>query len=604
MCGIAGIIVRHNESPGNREGQHVLDMLKEISHRGPDQMGLLIKGDALIGANRLSITDRHGGDQPICSCCSDWSIAFNGEIYNFQQLRKELNQGHSLRSDSDTEVLLHLFEDQGEDCFRLLNGMFAFCITDGATTYLVRDRFGIKPLYYRIERGQLRFASEAKSLVLDERPRLNLESTYLNFETNVGNETLFKGIFEVPRGSYLCFNSLSGELSMKRYYSMRKLEPKSVGTQEAIERTRWLVKDAVRVRTNTDLCYGCSVSGGLDSAIVASLSRPKCLFSAVVRGRKYLEEESYLKYVESASSSETLRVTPSITQLESHLVEMVYALDFPVTTLAGFTQFVVCEQVNKHQVRILLSGLGADEFFGGYVRYAALMLRDRLDLVAARFPDYKPLLSKTTEADRSRLPHRTYFHLINRGEFSEEGANVVKEIFSRGSSILNSAALVDMSISFPPLLRADDRLNMYFGIEGRSPFLDHRIVEFALSLEDSLKIRNQANRIDTKFVLREAFKDVISPEILERRDKVGFPSPVTLWLNDRYNYVVNNANRVLQTSNALKGIFDNSILSDTSEFSRTKWHMVQFAAWYLIFFEKCSLEEARRILFHPPRRYR
>ncbi|MDP9314409.1 MAG: asparagine synthase (glutamine-hydrolyzing) [Chloroflexota bacterium] len=601
MCGIVGALDTR-DTKRRSQNACTLDMLGKIQHRGPDESCVTSVGSVSLGACRLSIVDPELGSQPIRSMCSQLQlvIAFNGEIYNFRTLRAALQEDHDFRSASDTEVILHAFEEFGVEAFSRLNGMFAFCITDGETSYLVRDRFGVKPLYYRCEGTRLLFASEARAL-LGHRAELHLEPTCTDFETIVGYETPFRGIFEVPPGTYLRYDAACGQHTLHSYYSLDQRQVEEISEQQAIEKMRWLITDAVRIRTDTELPFGCFVSGGIDSSIVAYLAQPDYLFSSIVTDRAYLNEEHYVNILRRNLGGWFVDVRLDPSQFGQYFIEMVQALDFPTTNLSAFTQFLLSKAVHEHELRIVLGGIGVDEYLGGYARHVAIVAPNREQLLQGGFKHYAPLFSKLAPLGESADLPDMYYALINRaGQPSEAGRSVVRDTFATQQSALNGLAATDLLISFPPLLRCDDRLNMHFSIESRSPFLDYRVVDFAFSLPDSFKIRQMDDsRVLTKYILRKAFEDIVPKTIVYREDKVGFPSPVALWLQTYFQEAVQHAYNVVSKVPGLAPLFPRQVLSDKSEFGRARWQMMQWAAWHLLFVEQLTVAQTTKALFGP-----
>ena len=596
MCAIAGMLDVKSNFNSTLAIRTVRGFLDKMTYRGPDESRIINLGSNCIGANRLSIVDRKYGHQPIVSYCKNIAISFNGEIYNFEELKQSLNNHHNFKTQTDTEVLMHLFEEQDIRCLNNLNGMFSVCITNGKISYLIRDRMGIKPLYYRLCGSSVLFASEAKALI-DHNPTLNLEVTYDHFETNVDYETPFKGVFEIPPGSYLKYDNLSGKYSIHAYYSFPKEHSIPIDKKKTIRKFKSLVKDAIKIRSRTDLPFGCYVSGGIDSSIVACLSRPKYLFIATVDEREYFNENRYVNILKEALDAKVIQIKLEPSQFPKYFVEMVYALDFPTTSLAAFSQFVLSKEAAKRGLKIMLSGLGVDEYLGGYVRHVGMIIDSKDKAINEQYKCYDSLFAKTN--NRTNLTKK-YFAIINRSEYkSKEAAEIVKNIFNAERTLLNSIASTDFKISFPPLLRLDDRINMHFGIESRSPFLDYRIIEFAYLLGNNYKIRKSENKILTKYILRRAFEKEIPLEIINRKDKVGFPSPINIWLNDNFKHILRNAYKVIQESKILTALFPYScdILDEKNEFSRKRWQLIQWATCYLLFFKNKSIEETTKIIF-------
>jgi asparagine synthase (glutamine-hydrolysing) len=573
-------------------------MLVNLQHRGPDETRVRSVNEVSVGACRLSIVDPDFGSQPVVVGCqgTDYVVALNGEIYNFRELRTRLGSTHLLHGGSDTEVLAHLFEERGIECLRELNGMFGMCLSDGTTTYLVRDRFGVKPLYYRFEGDTLLFASEARTLV-SHPIDLALETTYPDFETTLGYQTPFRGVLELPPGHYLKFDGRTGQAMLHRYYTLDDWPIEPMTDDKAALAFRELVEDVVRLRTTTNLEYGCYVSGGLDSSIIACMAKANVLLSAVVTDRGYMNERLYLDILCRHLGSDCRIVRPAPETFAEILMDLVHALDFPVTSLAAFTQYLLSREAARSGLRIVLGGLGVDEYLGGYTRHAALVARHERQTLTAQFPEYAPLFAKLGPGNKSEWS--AYYALINRaGRPSVGGMAAIEHLFRSQRSTLNRLAATDMAISLPPLLRIDDRINMRFSIESRSPFLDYRVVEFAHRLPDTLKIRRSADGyLSTKYVLRRAFADLLPAQITGRRDKVGFPSPVGVWLDDPLKPLVERARHVVDEVPQLAEYFATEGVHAGNEFSRTSWQLVQWAAWCLLFMHGLKPEDATAELF-------
>lgn len=591
MCGIAGIVTGHDKV---NSAILLQEMLQVLVSRGPDEEGSIELGKIMFGTKRLALVNIDNGRQPKTSLCSKWAVGFNGEIYNYRDLANSAGIA-SGSNPSEVDVLLALFNKQGIEFVNLLNGVFAICLTDGKTVYLIRDRYGEKPLYYSLFDKQLRFASEAKALVFDHIPFMNIEENFFEFESNVGIETLFKGVFEVPAGCYLKFNIDSEKLEVVTYYSLLGREISAIDNNDAVREFRDLIFDAVKIRVPENNLFGCYVSGGIDSSSIALLSNSKYLFSAVVKDRQYLNESKYLDILENVSEGKVNRFTPDISSFEKYFVEMVYALDFPVGTLSAFILFLLAKRVKEeNNIKIMLNGMGADEYMCGYARHLPLFAPEIIK--NPTYKEYLPLFSKCQGAGNQN--YEMYYRLLSRSSPTDHGSSLVKKIFSSQQTYSNSLAATDFSLTLPSLLRVDDRINMHFGIESRSPFLDHRIVDFVFTLPDKLKVQILNERgVTSKFILRKAVADILPKQIRKRKDKIGFPSPVTLWIEQHFSFAVKNALEIISSSPAGSFFLRRDIKSQDGEFDRKKWLILQFAAWYLLFFEKLTISETTKILF-------
>jgi asparagine synthase (glutamine-hydrolysing) len=552
-----------------------------------------------LGATRLAIVDPEGGHQPIGGKCTDFTIVFNGEIYNHRDLRHDLSETHQWRGESDTETLLHLFEEEGPRCLGRLNGMFACAITNGSSTHLVRDRLGIKPLYYTVVDETLIFASELKALLsaTGRRP-VRLDPDYGVLEWTTSWETPFQGILQVPAGEYVRIDSGTGHIIRHRWFDPLGSSVKDTPTEEvASSDVRRLVEDAISLRTQSAPPFAAYVSGGIDSAIIALTSRPSLLLSCLTPDVPWADEASYLAVLENVTSAELVRLTPEPADFVRGFTEMMWALEIPANTLAAFPQFLLAQELNRRGIRIALSGLGADEYFCGYVRQAFCLCHASAH-IGRQYTDYATLLS---QVPREAQPHEKYFSLINRGSglHATAARDLVKDVFASASSLGAATSLVEQRVSLPGLLHVEDRLNMWFGVESRAPFLDYRLVDKAMRLPDDHKVRCEGRQVITKRALRRAFQDVVPFPILSRTDKVGFPSAVGIWLAQAFPHAVASARQVVRDVNALRPIDVGAELS-TGVFSRKNWQIVQWAAWYLLFYEEMERETVEMTLFGGP----
>lgn len=594
MCGIAGIYLRNNNSSNTSLEKDVSNMLDKISYRGPDDIGIKsVNNKICIGNCRLSIVDIKNGHQPMSNEDNNIWITYNGEIYNHIELKKLTNK-HNYKTHTDTEVILHLFEDQELNFLPLLNGMFAFCLIDGKKLILVRDRLGIKPLYYRLEKEGLYFSSGMKSL-LRNNEIINLNPFYQTYETTIGEDTLFKNIKQLPSASYLIFDG--NEISIKKYWDLKDVIMKYSNHSKCyyIEKLRFLLKDAVQIRKPVNMVFGVTVSGGLDSTIIACLSKPNYLFSSILKKKGY-DEEGYVDIVSKFLRTKTIKVFPNLSDFKRYLPDLIWYLEEPTTTLAAFPIFLLSKTIKKY-AKVILNGQGADELFGGYIRHLMIYL-ESIKRDTLQFKGYDPLLNYFWGQNYNKTIPERYHKLIQRNPNNNDGIKMINNYFlTTQNKPISGAGLTDLNISFPPLLKTDDRLSMAFGVESRSPFLDHRIIEFAFSLPDELKIHHSRdNKFILKYILREAIKDIIPQAIINRIDKIGFPSPVALWLNNDVNSIMPNFLPYFRSIKEFLFLANGLDTKSFGEFNRSKWQIVQLTIWHMLFIKKYSINQIRQKL--------
>jgi asparagine synthase (glutamine-hydrolysing) len=559
MCGIAGLVCLRDAC---REEEHVARvgaMCDRQAHRGPDDTGVAPLGDVCLGNNRLSIIDlTAAGHMPMATDDGRWWVTYNGEVYNFSALRDELvRRGHAFRSRSDTEVVLRAFTAWGEDCLERFVGMFAVAIYDrrARTLTLARDRFGKKPLYYTTRDGHFLFASEMKALLHGAgRVRVNeqrLAEWALYRTSDVGSaETFVAGVRALPAGHAMhVVDRVVGP--PRRYYAPEtRVDPalharlRRAPAAEVVDEVERLVVGAVHDRLVSDVPLGTLCSGGLDSSLVTAVSAGELpritAFNVGVEGYDALDESRHARACAEAVGAD-LRVYPlTADAYRRGIVRAVYHSDVPLTHPNSVAFLLVCEFARAHGVKILLSGEGADELFGGYSsRYrrqrhlgaarrllgrAPRRLRNALMLVGGvvagvpitRINDYE-----------TQLPHAVGFlDRYAREGLHLRGADAYRFVRDDAERSVLAAMLADLAIFLPPLLRRLDRMSMAASVECRVPFLDHRLADLAVNLPLDLRLRGRAD----KWLLKQvALRRGVPSSIVFRR-KVGFPLPLTDYL--------------------------------------------------------------------------
>jgi asparagine synthase (glutamine-hydrolysing) len=575
MCGIAGFIGRATGRDGAAE---LHEMCDAIVHRGPDEAGYLTRADRglALGMRRLSIIDLAGGSQPIGNEDGTVQVVFNGEIYNYRELRAGLEKrGHRFSTHTDTEVLVHLYEERGEALVDELRGMFAFALWDEKRERLLiaRDRLGIKPLYYwRSPDGALAFGSELKSLLrLPDFPRdidRSAIADYLALGYVPEPGCIYRGVSKLLPG-HLLVRSSDGSVTTRRYWNPLEQGEVAMEKEEAVREIRRLLTDSVRYRLIADVPLGAFLSGGLDSsAVVAEMSRqmdrPVKTFSIGFEEPEFNEAPHAAAVARSLGTEHTeLIVRPDVEELFESIV---LGFDEPFADSSAIPTLLVSRLAAEH-VKVVLSGDGGDELFAGYTRYLDMQtrgavlptpLRKLLGAAVRRFPHGtvgRNRLLEYTRSERGRYTGMVAHPLavadggVARGDLVAEGYSpdqLLDRWYEQVShrSREEQPSLVDL-LSYLPgdILTKVDRMSMAASIEARVPLLDHRMVEFATSIPMSLKLRDGTG----KWIFREATRGLLPDSVFEKR-KQGFGVPLRPWLRRELKHRVD---RLLDPGTAL-----------------------------------------------------
>ncbi len=568
MCGIAG---RVNFSPDHKvTPEQVRPMVDALRHRGPDDDGVWTHANVGLGHRRLSIIDLSPqGRNPMCNEDGSIWIVFNGEIYNFQELRPDLEAaGHRFNSNTDTEVILHLYEEYGAGCVQFLRGMFAFAIWDtrSRSLLLARDRMGVKPLYYSVRHSSLLFGSEIKAILRADESATAVDFTalhqFLLWQCIPAPRTGFRDIKKLPPASILTWRQ-GDQIKIEKYWTLEAAPPRRGNAAELVADVRNLVQEATRLRLIADVPVGVFLSGGVDSACVLAAVRkqtsgPVSTFS-VAFGHKQFDESHHARQLAEHFNTDhhEFDVTPKVMEL---LPEMASLFDEPFADPAAVPTYYLSKLTREH-VKVALSGDGGDEAFGGYQRYLALKALTRLSQVpGARTLAGLHRLIPYNASERSHLryfrevlslaglPSRQQYRALLLGMVDEPSWNqsylrsVREQIededdngqflagWNSGSADrpLTAAMLSDTLGYIPHCLNTKvDICSMACGLEVRSPFLDHKLVEMCIGIPESLKIRG----VQQKYILKQAFKSEIPAAILHR-EKAGFGMPLADWFRD------------------------------------------------------------------------
>lgn len=621
MCGIAGCI-------GSPDAREQLDrMLDAQRHRGPDDRGVLTDPPAHIGQVRLSIIDLSGGHQPIPNEDETLWIICNGEIYNHEALRSLLHdRGHTFRTRSDTEVILHLYEEYGEKCIEHLRGMFAFAIWDRRRQRLfaARDHLGQKPFYYAVIGDEFFFSSEIKG-VLAARPdlrELDVEALdqYLALRFVAAPRSMFKGVRKLPPAHYLVFDVGSG-LKVERYWQLAYEPKRQIGLEDAIDETKEQLLEALRLHMVSDVPVGAFLSGGLDSGLVTAmlcrdvLSSPLKTFTLGLKHEEFDESPAARAVsMQSGTDHYSESVSPSMIDL---LPDLVWHLDEPSDPLS-LCAWLVSDLASRH-VKVVVGGDGGDELFGGYDRYYGVQFADHY----ARIPRMLrngllgPLISATSGGSwyKSRMHQLKWLHRLASYDSGERyaaalnyfyfdaltrkglyGDNMIAGLggFDGESFIVDSYSKVKAKSDLDRMLATDlegrlpdhpvmitDRMTMAHGLEARSPFMDHKLAEFCARLPGELKVKGRSLRI-----LQRRIAEQYLPQEVLQRPKQGFASAMPYMLRQEYpalfRAVLSDSMLVRDgylLSGSISGILD-AHLAGKEDHATRLWLLANSEIWY------------------------
>ncbi|MBI5588783.1 MAG: asparagine synthase (glutamine-hydrolyzing) [Deltaproteobacteria bacterium] len=565
MCGIAGFL---NLNDGKDASIATLKrMLSSIRHRGPDGAGVYYDGRACLGHARLSIIDLAGGTQPMCNEDKSVWITFNGEIFNYIELREGLlKKGHVLKTHSDTEVIIHLYEDHGAECLKYLNGQFAFAVWDKnkGELFLARDRLGIRPLFYAGSGGAFFFASEIKAIfaanVIERAMDPDALDEIFTLWCTVPPRTAFKGVSELPPAHYMTVKN--GVASIKQYWDVDLSGcGEELGFEDSMEALKGLLIDATRLRLRADVPVGAYLSGGLDSSVTTALIRnfssaPLQTFSVAFEDGDY-DESVYQKEMARALGTEHHEIRCSYSDISENFARVIWHTEKPILRTAPVPLFLLSGLVRKNGFKVVLTGEGADEVLGGYDIFRETKIRQ----FWARFPDsaHRPMLLKklypylpafqgqskfyreaffntgaagTSDilfshrprwrtASRNRLFFSDWMRGMLKGSAEDAYAKTLPAGFE-GWPPVARAQYIELKNLLPGYILSSqgDRVSMAHSIEGRFPFLDHRVVEFCSRLPLRYKIRG----LNEKFILKKAMKPHL-PENIVKRTKQPYLAP-------------------------------------------------------------------------------
>lgn len=606
MCGIAGIV---NFNNGDVLVENVETMIGAIKHRGPDDEGIFLKENIGLGFVRLSILDLSlAGHQPMKSKDGKFVIIFNGEVYNYIEIREELKDKYEFKTGTDTEVVLAAYMEWGKECLPRFNGMFSFVIlnTETKDIFGARDRFGIKPFYYYHDNERFLFASEIKSILpLLENKKANNQLIYdylLYNRTDHSNATFFEGIRKIDHGGW--FEITNSKVNFGKWY---ELSDRVQGTEELdVKQYRKLFQESIRLRLRADVPIGVTLSGGIDSsAITASLVKDFDIdslntFSAVYGRDDENDEGEFIEEFNGIVKNMNF-TSPDATNFFNEFETFIDTHNEPMPDTSPYVQYKVMEVASKH-VKVTLDGQGADEqlagyhyFFGSY--YIELLRKFKISGLFSEIYWYLKKHKKILALKYFMyylLPSRFQVNVNNhfspsiQKSFIQEYKNSkVNELLYKPKS-LKQSLIQHFEYKLEHLLRYEDLNSMHFSIESRVPFLDHRLVEATIKTPSNMKIFQG----ETKHILRHALKDILPEKIFNRKDKKGFSNPRAEWFRSK-EFQVYILDLLNSESFRKRGYFDEKIaksqyekhLRKEGDMSREIWKWINLELWFRNFID-------------------
>ncbi|MBR2708190.1 MAG: asparagine synthase (glutamine-hydrolyzing) [Bacilli bacterium] len=603
MCGFVGYINKEKNKKDN-----IKKMADLIAHRGPDSEGYYTDENIALGFRRLSIIDLDGGSQPIYNSDKTKIIVFNGEIYNYQKLRKELTKkGYKFQTKTDTEVILHGYEEYKEKILDKLRGMFAFAIYDtkNKELFAARDFYGIKPFYYTKMDNTFIFGSEIKSFLIHPHFKKELNAKmleyYLTFQYSAGKETFFKNVYKLMPGHYLKYKD--GKLTVKKYYEIKFEEDNTKTYEEWKKGIKEKLKDSVKAHKISDVEVGSFLSSGVDSSYIAATSDVDKTFTVGFNNKKYSE----ISYAEDLSKKiKTKNINKIITKEEyfKNLPNILYYMDEPLADPSAIALYFVTK-IASENVKVSLSGEGADEIFGGYNIYQE-------PLTASWYYKIPYPIRYSIGALASLLPKKRGINfLVRRGKKLEDrfvgnafifNKHEIKKIMKnkpktkgfteltkpyydkvKDKDDITKMQYIDFNFwLIGDILLKADKMSMANSLEVRVPFLDRPLIDYALSLPVEFK----TDKYTTKKIFRDIASEVLEDKVSSKK-KLGFPVPIREWMKEEETYkqikaLFNKDNKFFNTKKIIKLLEDHK--KGKADNSRKIWTVYVFLLWYEIFF--------------------
>jgi len=633
MCGICGIL-RTDLSAERPDERLITEMAATLAHRGPSDDGIWLDEDVALGFRRLSVIDlSYAGHQPMTNEDGTVVIVFNGEVYNFQELKEKYQleeRGHVFKSRTDTEVLIHLYEEIGLDMIPELNGMYAFALWDTRSRelHLVRDRYGIKPFFYHNDGVHFRFGSEIKAIIADDRvarkPSIQALHDFLTFNYIPGTQTAFEGISEVPPGHYMTVTA-AGEVTTQRYWDLNFEMDSSITEEQAIARSYELMDKALQRRLVADVPIGVFLSGGLDSSTLVALmhkhvDEPIHTYSVGFEDQSF-NELPYARIVAETFNTKHREVIVTADMVRDMLPKYLSFTDEPYGDGSAIPTYFISE-LAKDEVVVVLSGEGGDEAFAGYDTHAAYNIYKQARKIPAfvRNGVMKPLVNCLPVSDKKLsfefkakrflggldLPpdeaHLWWRIVLGEAEKLDLYADGVAEAealqpsvrhfqaayeHSGAEEILSRLMYIDSTIFLPDdLMIKNDRMTMAHSLEARVPFTDPELTGFLAQVPSDLKMKNRRK----KHLMRRAMEDDLPDSILNKK-KVGLEMPYSRWLKDELKDLMlrylgpENVEKVgLFRAQAVQRLIDDH-LTGRRDNGRPLWGLLNYMMWYELYID-------------------
>ena len=617
MCGISGILSKTEKKE---------DMVKKINkmniilnHRGPDDKGVWIDNNIILGHTRLSIIDLNVRSKQPMVYEDNYIITYNGEVYNYDILKKQLKD-YKFYTNSDTEVILAMYKKYGKECIQYLDGMFSFALWDKKKKELfcARDRLGIKPFYYFYENNNFYFASEIKALLpyiskVDE----DLEGIgeYLIFQYPISQNTMFKNIKQLMPGTYLTF-SFDNHINIEKYWELDYTNKVNDSKEEIMHNIRKLFDESIKLHLKSDVPVGSYISGGIDSGLISILSKKENKLDSSYHGRftdyEGFDESKYAEIISNKIDISLNIMDISCEDFEKNIKNILYYLDYPIVGPGSFPQFMVSKLVSKN-VKVILGGQGGDEIFCGYVRYLIPYFENIIYKTINGEPEELKHFLNKAEIIKQYIPmlknfwkdglfddlRERYFKILDRSNVLDEIINwkvinkdKIKQKYNNifdnknisKDDYFNKMLDFDLKYCLPALLQVEDRMSMAWGVESRVPIINHKLIEYVAKIPENMKIEKG----NPKSLLKNSFKENIPEEIINRKDKMGFPVPLNNWFNGKLrNFIIDIIRKLKARNLSYMNITDKFMddLKNTTKFSRKIWILLSLELWYENYFD-------------------
>lgn len=626
MCGFVGFANKIDNS-----NKVLCDMLDAIKHRGPDAEGTYIDDDIALGHRRLSIIDVSDiGNQPLYSEDGTKVLVFNGEIYNYMDIRNELiSKGYKFRTKTDSEVLIHGYTEYGKDLLSKLRGMFSFVIWDKTKKELfgVRDFFGIKPLYYYKNGSDFMFGSEIKSFLRHPAFKKELNEAalenYLTFQYSVSDETFFKNVYKLPPAHYFLYKD--GNLEIKRYWDVHFNEDEKPDLNEWVNKISDVFHDSVAAHKIADVEVGSFLSSGVDSSYVACIADVDKTFTVGFdNGSKY-NEIDWAKGFSKAIGKKNYSKVISDTEYWDNLKMIQYHMDEPLADPSAIALYFVCNTAHNHNLKVCLSGEGADELFGGYNVYSEpnstaydklpRSIRRGIGSIASKLPEHRGrnfFVRKGKDLEERFIGNAYMFTPEQRKDLLKIKTNapdpqeITKPYYDKvkDKDAVTKMQYIDIHLWMAgDILLKADKMSMANSLEVRVPFLDKKVMELAEKIPSKYRVTREEKTDEntpyvTKYAMRLAAKKDTPSETAKTaaKKKLGFPVPTRVWLKeDKYYNIVNKkftgeaANKFFHTEKLVKLLEDHK--NGKADNSRRIWTVYMFLLWYEVYFESDDIKK-------------